>query len=335
MIRTTEAHFNSTLPNGLNTELECIRLNLDPVHAIHRPLVVYISVYLATQLFNLVFLKWCWGFTSNDSISGLWGGPLQYIDSLLNNTCSDGINKITYWYRKPSTQTSKTPIVFIHGIGAGVICYAEWIYQLLCHFDRPVFLVELPYVAMHMVDAAPTAAETADEITRMLHTFGHTKAVYVSHSLGTAVTSWIMKLASNTVAGTVMIDPICFLLHYHHVAFNFVHRLPKRLMEYLLHYGASREMYISYYISRHFQWFESIYFVDQTQKVPLQNIAVFLSEKDGIVGSDQVYQYLLENDVNTYSMKGLEHAMFLINKKWKSTIIHQIDTISCKADSLK
>ena len=108
----------------------------------------------------------------------------------------------------------------------------EWISLLLSRLsDRPIFLVELPYVAMRMVDTVPTATETTKEVRQMLHQYGYDKAVYVSHSLGTAVTSWIIKLAPDTVAGTVMIDPICFLLHYHHVAFNFVHRLPRQLIE--------------------------------------------------------------------------------------------------------
>lgn len=41
-------------------------------------------------------------------------------------------------------------------------------------------------------------------------------------------------MAPETVAGVVMIDPICFLLHYHNVAFNFVHRVPKTILEVIL-----------------------------------------------------------------------------------------------------
>jgi hypothetical protein len=114
-----------------------------------------------------------------------------------------------------------------------------------------------------------------------------------------------------------------------------------------VHYGAARELYISNYISRHFQWFETIYFSQPTNceqsailpltldvSGPLSNATVFLSEKDGIVGSSIVYNYLLERGVDARIMDNLEHAMFLSNSNWKKTISNQIDTIAKKADYL-
>lgn len=112
-----------------------------------------------------------------------------------------------------------------------------------------------------------------------------------------------------------------------------------------MHYGAARELYISNYISRHFQWFETIYFSQPSHgakslvlpspldtKGPLANATVFLSEKDGIVGSSVVHRYLLERGVDVRMMEGLEHAMFLSSGYWKKIISSQIDTIARKAD---
>lgn len=65
----------------------------------------------------------------------------------------------------------------------------------------------------------------------MLASHGYDEAVIVAHSLGTAVASWIANLSPKRVAGLVLVDPICFLLNYHHVAFNMLHRIPKRLIE--------------------------------------------------------------------------------------------------------
>ncbi|KAL0138174.1 hypothetical protein V8B55DRAFT_1535708 [Mucor lusitanicus] len=368
MLASAESWFNVKFPEGLNPELQCIRLNLDPVEAVHRPLIVYVGLYALTWIFNTVFLEWHWGFThSGATAPGIeWGGPLSFVHDVVNrlkktiihmtasNSTQDRhthhkkqprLKHLSYWYRAPSeASTTRTPLVFIHGIGAGVICYTEFVHQL-AYFDRPIFLVELPYVAMHMVDHVPSAAETVLEVNEMLHTFGYDKAVYVSHSLGTGVSSWILNMAPETVAGVVMIDPICFLLHYHNVAFNFVHRIPKTLFEHIMHFGAARELYISNYISRHFQWFETIYFTQptNTQQVaalpspldmdsPLANASVFLSEKDGIVGSATVYNYLLARGVDAHIMDHLEHAMFLTNTKWKDCITKRVDLIARKAD---
>jgi hypothetical protein len=127
-----------------------------------------------------------------------------------------------------------------------------------------------------------------------------------------------------------------------------------------MHYGAARELYISNYISRHFQWYETIFFAQSTTKtdaaittppsaqtttVPaslipkpeidtLSNAAIFLSEKDGIVGSACVYNYLVEKGVDAHVMDGLEHAMFLTNTRWKKVISNQIDILASKADKL-
>jgi pimeloyl-ACP methyl ester carboxylesterase len=258
MLTSAEDWFHVDFQAGLNPQLECIRLNLDPVQAYHRPLLVYIILYLTTTIFNIVFLQLIWGFNysaDDDMLTTapgvVWGGTLGRIHDGFNSTKTflftntttvpvhdndeDKVVKlknIAYFYR--NSNNKKTPIVFIHGIGIGVICYAEFIHQLsksILVDDRPIFLVELPYVSMHMVDYVPTASETVHEIQIMLNSFGYDKAVFVSHSLGTGVSSWVMNFSPDLIAGLVMIDPICFLLHYHHVAFNFVHRIPKTLLE--------------------------------------------------------------------------------------------------------
>ncbi|KAI8647761.1 Alpha/Beta hydrolase protein [Parasitella parasitica] len=364
MLITTEEWFHVKFAKGLNANLQCIRLSLDPLEAVHRPLIVYVGLYMITAIFNTAFLEWSWGFThSRATIHGIeWGGPLAFVHDVVSgikktvvSITSDSyarhhkkqfrLKHLSYWYRAPTDgSTTRTPLVFIHGIGAGVICYTEFVRQL-ANFDRPIFLIELPYVAMHMVDHVPTAAETVLEINEMLQTYGYENAIFVSHSLGTGVSSWILNRAPNIVAGVVMIDPICFLLHYHNVAFNFVHRKPKTLFEHLMHFGAARELYISNYISRHFQWFETIFFTQPanvqpatlpplpTEKnSPLANASIFLSEKDGIVGSGPVLEYLLARGVDAHIMDNLEHAMFLTSTKWKDTIASRVDTIARKAD---
>lgn len=244
MLNSAEDWFKVKFPKGQNKDLQCIRLNLDPVHACHRPLIVYIGLYVLTMLFNIIYLQWFLDFTAYDTtlFGVVWGGLLghlhyavQYIKSSMF-TSEEAPDKkqllpraISYFYRGSSSR-NQTPLVFLHGIGAGVVCYAEVIHQLVS-LDRPIFLVELPYVSMRMVDYVPSATETVDEIQAMLTSFGYDKAVYISHSMGTGASSWIMNKAPQTVAGLVMIDPICFLLHYHNVAFNFVHRIPKTLIE--------------------------------------------------------------------------------------------------------
>ncbi|KAI8881873.1 alpha/beta-hydrolase [Backusella circina FSU 941] len=353
MMDTAQAHFKHEFNHGFNDGIECIRLNLDPVQAIHRPLFVYLILYAITILYNEIFLHTIWNFVQGQRVQ-VWGSIMKYVDQCYYTLKSfffpptapfeeenrNTKKSVVSYYYKPVQQTESetiVPIVFIHGIGIGTLTYAEFVHRL-GKLNRPLFLVELPYVSMHMVDNIPNAYETVNAIQDMLHHHHYKQAIFVSHSLGTGATSWLMNIRPELVAGTVMIDPICFLLHYHHVAFNFVHRVPINLLEYVMHYGVARELYISNYLSRHFQWYEGIYFASDAPtstpstaiKEPMKNATVFLSELDRIVGSQHVHDYLKERNIDVHLMPGLEHAGFIMSAKWKDIIVKQIEHIANK-----
>lgn len=94
-------------------------------------------------------------------------------------------------------------------------------------------------------------------------------------------------------------------------------------------------MYISYYISRHFHWFQTALYVAPTVphhnhsytssvKMP-ENTKVFLSEKDNIIDSTRVDTYLNHHGVDTVVMKGLDHASFLFFPSWQKEILATIN----------
>jgi pimeloyl-ACP methyl ester carboxylesterase len=267
MIKTAEDKYNIKFTPGFNPNLQCIRLNLDPVLAVHRPLLFYLGIYLSTTLFNALALQWGWQFELYGDHGSVWGGvfyklhqtflwctafmqqrrrskPMTTTTTTTTTATNEAANaphtkRIVYWYRSvedscasdtTTNNNAKTPLVFIHGIGAGLMCYVEFIYRLV-GLERPLFLVELPFVAMRMVDDVPDALAVVDDIKAMLHHHGYEHGVFVSHSLGTAVTSWMMTNAPSVVAGTILIDPICFMLHYPQVCFNFIHKIPKRIVD--------------------------------------------------------------------------------------------------------
>jgi len=351
MVKTTESHFGVQFESGISQDVKCIRLNLDPVNASHRPFIFYIIIYIATLIVN-VFLR-MQGFKRCDlPYSVSWGGifgfdPASLWKSIWHDVDNSETNKIVYWYKAssdgPDGSNPATPIVFIHGVG-GMLFYVDFIRRLTA-LNRPVFCVELPYVSMHRIDTVPTTSETVSEISQMLSDHGFNKAVFVSHSLGTAVSSWMMQQSPKKVAGVVMIDPIVFLLHFHSIAYNFVHRAPKRFMEHIVYYFASRELHTSYYISRHFQWFQTAHFVQSASnsrppspasrrsKTTTHPMAVFLSENDNLVDSPRVHNYLLDKDVDSNIMPALEHASFLLKPSWLARIIDQV-AMTCSAADL-
>ncbi|RUP47012.1 Alpha/Beta hydrolase protein [Jimgerdemannia flammicorona] len=344
MLSTVETHYGIRFPSGYNDAIRCFRLNLDSLNAAHRPFAFYALILAGTQLANVIFRWWglerygsetkgyYWSNTFEMDLKEGWGGVLTH------SVAKGEPERIVYWHYNPQPLTDRsvpkrTPVVFVHGIGAGIMCYIEFLFRLL-GLQREVFCVELPYVSMRLVEDVPTMQETVREIEQMLESHGHKQAVFVGHSLGSALLSWVIKNASKKVAGVVMIDPICFLLHYHDVAYNFVYRIPQRANEHIITFLASRELYISHYISRHFHWHQTAFFVPSTNPNPAisttsvtplpQRTTVFLSEHDNLVNSPRVDAYLRSHDVESHIMPNLDHASFLFSSAWKSRILNKI-----------
>ncbi|CAG8501948.1 11917_t:CDS:2 [Acaulospora morrowiae] len=327
IINTIEAQKKVRFPEGRNPECECIRLTLDPVKAIPRPFVVYVAIFLMNYAFSLL-LKF-YGFKrfgSKESIlNGYWSSTLEFD---IQEESSSSPSQITYWYYNPqsnneslSKKGQQKPIVFIHGVGG--LCFYVSFVKRLRNLERPLFLVELPCVAMQLAEDAPIMEETVREIEIMLNDRGFSKATFVSHSLGTAVCAWIVKEARKLVGGLVLVDPIVFLLHYPDVAYNFVYRNPIAANEYLTTFFASRELYTSRYFSRYFHWFQSTIFISSRNILPT-NTYVYLSEHDNIVPSKHVHKYLNKNNVAVRMMHELDHACFLFNSTWQKEIIKDV-----------
>lgn len=216
MIDDFSQRFKVNFLPGYDDDIVAFRLTLDPVQAYHRPFAFYLFIFALTYVNGIIMRAW--GFKKH-------GAEIQ---SSLSFWWNDAANperseRICYWFR--DGDRSKKPIVFVHGIGPGLLLYLRLVYQLVA-LGAPVFCVELPYVAMRCVEDVPTMQETVRDVERMLQHHGCNDAVFVAHSLGTAITSWMIKHIPRVVSGIVMLDPITFLLHYKDVCFNFVYRLP-------------------------------------------------------------------------------------------------------------
>jgi hypothetical protein len=137
-----------------------------------------------------------------------------------------------------------------------------------------------------------------------------------------------MAKSSDTVGmvgSTTFIDPVCFLLCKHDVAYNFLYRDPATLMQLIIHYFAgahctlihsytvhsythtppflhllfpspplfpssstARELHIAYALSRHFFWWQNILWPEQLQPAVTGHTTVFLSGEDSIVPAHSV-----------------------------------------------
>lgn len=160
MISNAEHRYGMRFPLGHNPKIRCIRPSLDPVESIHRPFLFYAFNYGLTWLFNIVFLRWWLHFEyhTTSAPDAAWGGIFATLHRWERALwpCSNGIDTtsstyqhLNFWYRKQGRKA--TPVVFVHGIGMGLLFYVDLIYRVT-KLDRPVFLVEIPYVSMRLVE---------------------------------------------------------------------------------------------------------------------------------------------------------------------------------------
>eukprot|EP00659_Diplonema_papillatum_P018223 gene18223-28079_t len=228
----------------------CTRLSLDPVQVKHRPFIAYVvtSLMMYSGLLSIRLL----GFRKCHRRG-------------VNN------NSVDVHYRKgdpaaaKATCKSTLPIVFIHGIGIGFIHYAAFLRTLPTDVD--VYLVEWPHVSMKLVFEGPSSiSSTVTTLRDIVVGDGHGKtgACFVGHSLGSTAVAWMLhdKSSKSLVKSAVFLDPVNFVLFDPAIAYAFMHRPPNTVMQLLIHYFVSRELFIAHTLSRHFSWSHNALFLE-------------------------------------------------------------------------
>ncbi|KAF9172836.1 hypothetical protein BGX20_004755 [Mortierella sp. AD010] len=327
MVDTIESVKGIKFAKGYNPEVESIRLAFDPVLASHRPLVYYALVWVANMLAGLVFNLL--GFAR---IEGTVHGK-SFIKQ-------DPDTDLSYWHRSPANPDNKIPLVFIHGIGVGLIQYIHWVVAMAT-ISRPIILIEVPYVSNNFAKSeCMTPDETYFAIERILKYHGYPKATFMGHSLGTMLCSAICRASSasspkSIIHGLVLVDPICFLTH-HSLARNFAYKVPLKASELVMEFFAAREIGTSWYIMRRFQWNQCIMFpihwkrrferpsLYQGKLSPVlpRRTRVFLSRNDNLLNMDMVADYLRKNiglreDKEELTvMDNMDHAQFMLHPSW-------------------
>jgi pimeloyl-ACP methyl ester carboxylesterase len=199
-----------------------------------------------------------------------------------------------------------TPLVFVHGIGLGLLPYMKLIDALLAT-GRPVLLPEIPYVTGFRPFQSPNGvlspALVSSTMTAMLASHGFLKAAWIGHSYGTSWLSYMCKFARKTVAALVFLDPICFCLHVPYLTKQFVYLRPDPGT---VSYMVRTDIIVNWTIQRSFPWAWVILFADQIE-VPC---VVFLSEKDALVPVAKVVEYFKTKDIPIVDVENCTEEFF-------------------------
>lgn len=216
--------------------------------------------------------------------------------SLLTRHVSAAPN-LSYWYR-PHTSKTRLPVLFIHGIGIGLLPYTRWLREINTHDplsasdgEIGILAIELLPISFRLTRALPRPDELVAQISAILAHHNLSKVVFASHSYGTILTPHLLSspLTAPKIGSTILIDPIPFLLHLPDVAYNFTARRPRHANEHQLWYFACTDMMVAHTLARGFFWSANVLWKEDLRG---RDVTVSLSGRDLIVDTDAVGKYL-------------------------------------------
>jgi pimeloyl-ACP methyl ester carboxylesterase len=231
------------------------------------------------------------------------------------------VARLSYWYR-PHTAENKLPVIFLHGIGIGLWPYVSYLSGLNKGFPKDekigIIALEILPVSFRLTGAPLSQAEFISEITLILEEHGWDQFAVVGHSYGTVLAAHMVKSPSLNprIKSLMLIDPVCILLHLPDVAVNFTRRKPTRANEYLLWYFASMDPGVAHCLGRHFFWKDNIAWKEELLEIVgeqvieprSRKVVVCLAERDLIVDTRTVQQYLVNGKDWTSASNGLQQS---------------------------
>ncbi|KAF8163801.1 hypothetical protein B0H34DRAFT_697014 [Crassisporium funariophilum] len=226
-IEEIEKLLGKSLEHGHSKDegVRSMRITLDPVVMLHRPLVWYCIVALVDSYTSVALALL--GFKHYSPLESQWSQsfPPRPILWLLSRRAPEGV--VTPYWCRPHKSPTKLPLVFLHGIGIGLYPYIPFFRSIISGDDANVgiLLPELLPISMHMTrNAVPPRSRMLaslniileslrieEEKTRQFHpehddaecqpllsgngskTTGWNSVVFSAHSYGTFVAGWIVR----------------------------------------------------------------------------------------------------------------------------------------------
>jgi pimeloyl-ACP methyl ester carboxylesterase len=237
--------------------------------------------------------------------------------------------------------------MIIHGVGS-VLSLIWFVTNLAVRApDRPIFVLDIKNVSMRLPRPTtfPTPIQTTSQINQILnrHLPPSKKVIFFAHSLGSALTVWILKFSPQRMTGLVLVDPISLLLQHSDVAYNFIYRRSQAAAEAFFEWIA-KEPGVALSLSRNFHWFDNVFPMIQSSDDEETGgavvgffpgdlpVVVFLSEGDCIVPTARIQRFLAGKGGSTdlLVMPGLDHGGFLFNKYWLDTVLKTLIGLDSK-----
>ena len=220
-------------------------------------------------------------------------------------------HEISYWYR-PHTSATRLPVLFIHGIGAGMRTYTGFLRDFIQADETRdgqtgIIAIELMQISMRITKGMPPRSEMLAEILKILQHHGWDRFTIMGHSYGTIIATHILEHLKDTgrVGPMVLVDPVTLSIHWGGIPYNFLYRLPRKASEWQLHYFISTEMCVAHSITRRFDWSKNVLWKDEMRG---RTIMIALAGEDIIMDTFALQDYLSGDDelkVRSYKSEDL------------------------------
>ncbi|GAA5867473.1 hypothetical protein JCM3774_002914 [Rhodotorula dairenensis] len=284
-----EARAASRFAPGRNPSVTALRLTLDPVRVVSRPLLLYgVVALLQNAIIGRAKLR---GFREYDD-----GDATRYLLRMPEG-----------WEPRPDLGEDERPLIFLHGLGMGMAQYATLVSVLgksRALRRRPILVLLQPHISMSFFQRGyldppdqkrcTTGLARALRLHRMDERAGG--CTVLSHSNGTIVHGWLLKDCPELVTRSCLVDPVSFMLYEPWVCARALYNKPSAPIEFLMRYFVMRELGIAHMLSRTFEWTSNLLFpCEIPNRTSAHATAVFLASNDSIIHADRVRVYLRRN----------------------------------------
>lgn len=307
----SDDELNAHIKQEAAERAKVMRLTLDPVNALPRPLYLYATALILNWILkNVVYPRL--GYTVHKE------GEMEYL------------LRIPPGWTPDSQEPSSKPIVYIHGLGFGMIQNHFIIHSLATKLpSHPIAIPLQPHISMnftHKQHLNPLDREsTVKAITNICNRWkfhvptlncsnvggdentyaGRSKkggcengVILLSHSNGSIAHGWILRDQPCLVARSAFVDPVVFCLWEGDVCYNFCYRSPRTALELLLYYFIGSEVGIANTIQRHFDWSDNTIFFDEIPNASDSSKTMWmLGGEDIIIDAWRVKKYLEDHGV--------------------------------------
>lgn len=230
----------------------------------HKPFAFYTAMYFIRRAFNCYM--YTLGFTS----------------------IIDPSTRLRLWVRYNKNAVNKTPLVFIHGFGVGIVQYINKIRKLSA--NRTLILPELPNISYDLYKFPPPSADNiCDALYDILVKRGVELIDIMGHSYGTMILNIFQNKYPHMCNYKTYAEPVCFYIQYGQLAsttYNFSLNTCGNILEYLCYSFIYRDMYIQY-INRRGMFMEHFLIKNLDDKTN-----IILAKDDTFVPSSWVYAYI-------------------------------------------